>query len=131
MNPHRISPDEPLTEEDVHRVIREIPGILKGIRHTVTVLVWATIFLFLAMGGVVAYVVVNQSDTNDALCTFRGNLVQQVNDTQTFLAKHPDGLPALGVSATQLQAQELRLQASADSLSGLGCNGQTIGGEKK
>lgn len=101
--------------------------ILKGIRHTVSILVWSTIGFFLVLAVVIVFVVVTASRVHDALCTFRGNLVGQVDQTDSFLKQHPQGLPKLGLPAVQLRAQEARQQASVDSLSGLGCSNPTGG----
>src|SRR4051812_46787996 len=54
-------------------------------------------------------------------CSYRANLQQQAVSTEKYLAKHPDGVPALGISAAQLRATIERLQAGAGALSGLHC----------
>lgn len=105
--------------------------LLQSIRRVLRFLVGSTIGLALVLVIIAVYVLVINARTHDALCTFRSNLVSQVNQTDDFLKSHPQGLPKLGLTAATLQAQELRLRASADSLGQLGCSGPDLGGSEQ
>jgi hypothetical protein len=96
-------------------------------RRDVSLIVLAFIILAIAMGVNVVDLVVlrNQaaqaSSTHAAVCTYRRDLAQQVASSRAFLKTHPNGLPALGVSAGQIR-QSIDRQASAvQSLSDLHC----------
>lgn len=90
--------------------------------------------LFLAVGVLIISVVLNVAtlvylakqaqtagETHRAACTFRANLVQQVQDSEKYLEQHPNGAPSLGISAAQLRQSIGRQRAAANSLSDLHC----------
>lgn len=61
------------------------------------------------------------AETHAAVCTFRGQLVAQLKASQDYLRQHPDGAPALHISAAQLQQTIDREQSAVDSLAELHC----------
>lgn len=79
----------------------------------------------LTMLIVVVVLLVGQAHKADivfnAECTYKHNLQQQVIDTETYLANHPNGAPALGLSAGYLNARLQSLKIAVDSLSALHC----------
>lgn len=62
------------------------------------------------------------AETHNAVCVYRSNLLEQAHETQKYLLEHPDGAPALGITAAQLQQTLERQRAAAESLAGLNCN---------
>lgn len=60
-------------------------------------------------------------ETHRAVCLYRAQLHEQARATAKYLAAHPGGAPALGISAAQLQRTENRQQAAAQSLADLHC----------
>lgn len=61
------------------------------------------------------------SQTHAAVCTYRDNLIAQTHDTRHYLHLHPEGAPALGLSASSIRQTLDREQAAVTSLSGLNC----------
>jgi hypothetical protein len=59
------------------------------------------------------------SRTTNALCAFRGDLEQQVEQSKTFLLKHPHG--ALGYTPKQIRDAQRNRQRTIDALSSLSC----------
>lgn len=99
---------------------------------------WALGAAFLAVAMAVGLLVIvlivlagNQKDlerqariavaTEHAVCVYRANLIEQARETQHYLLQHPQGAPALGLSAAQLQQTLERQRAAAASLSELQC----------
>lgn len=69
-------------------------------------------------------VAVRLSHVNNALCTFRGNLVTQVIQTQHYLVKHPEGFANVS-KATILDSLNKQKKA-IKSLDSLSCGGEKI-----
>lgn len=63
--------------------------------------------------------------TRDALCVYVSGLHEQVEASENFLERYPDGIQ--GISRADIQAGINRSQKSIDSLAGLECK---IGEEK-
>lgn len=57
--------------------------------------------------------------TNDALCTFRADVQQRVDNTEGFLIEHPQGIP--GVPAATLRQSLVGQRRTVTALSGLPC----------
>lgn len=81
----------------------------------------ATLGLFLAVVALTIYVLLALSDTNAALCKFRGDLEQRVSATQTYLDTHPGPEPFPGISRTSLKQSLANQRRTIDSLSNLNC----------
>lgn len=60
-------------------------------------------------------------ETRDAACQFRQNLVDQVKESTHYLELHPEGAPALHVSAASIRQTIARQQASVAALAELQC----------
>lgn len=54
-----------------------------------------------------------------ALCLLRKNYTNQAHSTAKYLKQHPDGAPALGLSAAYLQRAEKKQLSYAKALSGV------------
>lgn len=61
------------------------------------------------------------ASTHKGVCLYRDGLQEQITDSMKYLADHPNGAPALGITASQIQAQIARQQAAVDALSILNC----------
>lgn len=61
-------------------------------------------------------------ETHRAACTFRNNLKSQERSSEHYLALHPNGAPALGISAAQIRSSIAKQDAAVKSLSGLHCS---------
>jgi len=87
----------------------------------------AFLMLALAVGGLIANLVVLSSQahkadlTYTAACSYYHNLQLQLASSTRYLRAHPDGAPALGISAQQIQQSINREQAAVDSLASLDC----------
>jgi len=57
-----------------------------------------------------------------ANCSYLANLKQQERSGRKYLKQHPDGAPALGISAAQIRASVHREEAAVKSLSDLNCS---------
>lgn len=58
---------------------------------------------------------------NRALCALRAQLKSQVKTSTNYLTKHPDGAPALQLSATSIQQGINKEQATVNALSTIAC----------
>lgn len=81
----------------------------------------ATLGLFLAVVALTIYVLLALSDTNAALCKFRGDLQQRVDATQDYLNTHPGPEPFPGVSRTSILQSLGNQRRTVRSLSNLNC----------
>ncbi len=61
------------------------------------------------------------AETHAVLCAYKKNVVSQRDGTARYLRMHPEGFPALGITAAQLKSQLDRQNAAVKSLSGLDC----------
>lgn len=92
-----------------------------------TILGIAAAFMILNLGMLITVVVllVGQAHKADivynAECTYKNSLEQQVIDTEKYLALHPNGAPALGLSAGYLNARLQSQKVAVDSLAALRC----------
>jgi hypothetical protein len=123
MNPQTTSPSA--FEEFVRYVKRRL-----------NILIGATILALGVALGVAGFVLITAQDTHDALCNLRNNLAQQIGDgrdqlkrSNDFLAKHPEGLPKLGLGRAVIQQQIAAQQQALDrqranlhALDVLGCS---------
>lgn len=57
--------------------------------------------------------------TNDALCTFRADVQQRLDNTEAFLADHPQGIP--GVPTATLRQSLDAQRRTVKALGGLPC----------
>lgn len=62
------------------------------------------------------------NQTHTGLCAFRHQLKQQVQTSEQYLQQHPEGAPALHLSAASIQQSIDREQATISSLSALDCS---------
>jgi hypothetical protein len=88
------------------------------------------LYLVLAVLGGYAYITATRQrneiarvalETNNALCTLRGDLEQRVATTKKFLAHNPEGLP--GLPAKVLRTSIANQESTIDALSNLNCGG--------
>lgn len=100
------------------------------IQKAIRVLTYATIGLFIVLiiVIVVGFVVIAKQgsdlraetdSTNAALCSFKNDLQSRVDQTETYLADHPEGFP--GVPKGSLEASLKGQQSTLKSLSQLDC----------
>jgi hypothetical protein len=84
----------------------------RDIKRGLKWLTYATVFLYLALGGGAAYVYLQSLQNHNALCAFRNDLRDRADKTQRILDNHPkqkvidldpDPVSALNVSRTTLQ----------------------------
>lgn len=93
----------------------------------VTLLVVAFLALALTVGLLVFNLVVverNSSEaaaTHQAVCQYDRQLQDQVRSSLKYLAQHPAGAPALGISASQIRSGVAKEQAEIQALSDLNC----------
>lgn len=60
-------------------------------------------------------------ETHRAACSYRENLREQARASTKYLEQHPNGVPALGISAAQIRQGIGRQQRAVYSLSDLHC----------
>ncbi len=60
-------------------------------------------------------------EAHDALCVFRNDLEERIGRTRAYLARHPEGFPALGITAGELANQLMNQQKTIDALKQLKC----------
>lgn len=92
------------------------------------VLGMAFFMLALAVGVLIVNVVAisrqaqDAAETHSAVCAFKTQLVGQIRSSEQYLIKHPDGAPALHLSAASIQQSINKEQATVNSLAGLNCS---------
>lgn len=88
----------------------------------------AFVMLMISVGVVIVnlFILTSQARKADqtyaAACSYLNTLKDQAKTSEQYLQKHPDGAPALGITAAQLQQSIDKEQAAISSLSGLNCN---------
>jgi hypothetical protein len=96
-------------------------------KRDISLLVLTFIVLALAVSMNVVNLIILSSNsekaakTYAAVCTYRGELTQQVKASELYLQSHPNGAPVLGISAAQIQQSIDREKAAVESLSDLHC----------
>jgi hypothetical protein len=70
--------------------------------------------------GVAVWQFVQLRQAGDALCTFRGDLEARVHDSETFLRRHPAGLPGIA-SREEILRDIASRRRTVDSLRRLKC----------
>lgn len=97
----------------------------------------STLVLYFVLAVVSAFLyfsLANQQDalaestlsTNQALCTLRGDLVQRIESTKSFLRDHPEGIA--GISPQIIRQGLQNQQRTVDALESLDCPPPTIPG---
>lgn len=62
------------------------------------------------------------AQAHSGLCAFRNQLKQQIESSEQYLTKHPNGAPALHLSAAAIQQSIDREQETISALSNLNCS---------
>lgn len=88
----------------------------KAVRRTLRILVALTVVLYVALGGLGAFVLINSEANRRALCTLRADLQVRVGQAQQFLDHHPNGTFADGIRQS-IEGQMRTIKA----LSGISC----------
>jgi hypothetical protein len=78
------------------------PDIAAQIRASLRHLAIATAVLYVVVIGLLVVSIVLALRTNSALCSLRGDLQDRVTQSETFLAKHPNGFA--GISAATIRS---------------------------
>lgn len=95
-------------------------AVMASIKRSLNVLIAATVVLYLAgIGFVALYVVPQVHKANDALCTFRADLQQRVQQGQDFLEQHPEGFGDFGPA--QIRANIANQSRTVAALAVLDC----------
>jgi hypothetical protein len=92
----------------------------------------ATVALYLVLAVLGAYAYINAShqrnevarvalETNNALCTLRGDLAQRIASARRFLGNNPEGIP--GLPAKSIRESIQNQERTIDALSNLDCGG--------
>lgn len=95
--------------------------------NDITLLVISFLALAVTIGLLVFNIIFLSSQAHRAdlvfqgVCQFRQNLQQQVLDSEHYLVVHPNGAPALGLSAASIQQSIDREKLTVDSLAPLNC----------
>lgn len=79
----------------------------------------ATVVLAVTLIAVVIYLFVSLKNTNDALCTLRGDLEARAAQTRNYLDEHPNGFP--GIPAAALRKNLADQERTIEALSSLNC----------
>lgn len=95
--------------------------LISSIKRTLRVLVVATVVLYLLTFGAAVYVYSQSQLNHNALCTFRGELQDQVISSEQFLKEHPAGLPGLEISAATIRQGVEKQNLAITALSSLSC----------
>lgn len=85
----------------------------------------ATVTAFIALAvslttGLTTFVIADRS--KDALCNLRANVSARVVSSETYLKNHPNGAPALGLTAKEIRASIKRDRTTVNALGGLHCD---------
>lgn len=107
-----------LVKED-NEQSQQIEKILLSMRSAVIGLIAVTGLLIVCFSASVITVYFKSATTEDALCTFRGQLETQVSTTTNFLDEHPKGIP--GVPVATLQEGLKRQKIAIHALGSLSC----------
>jgi len=91
----------------------------KEIKRSLTILIIATVFLYIALVGVVAWAYSLSHANTVALCAFRDDAQRRLDQNKQYLGDHPRGVA--GLSPKQLQANIANSEQTIKSLTGLNC----------
>jgi hypothetical protein len=90
-----------------------------ALRKTLRMLVVSTVILYLVLIGLSVKIYLDGRETNEALCTFRVDLITRVTQSITFLSEHPKGAPGIPVK-TIVDGVNNQVR-TINALSGLRC----------
>ena len=89
-------------------------------------LIWALIALVVILFSATAYAISKEHEVaiqaTRALCSLRQGYEGQLKNTKDYLRKHPNGAPALHLSAADLQRSISSLQKQVNDLGDVKCS---------
>jgi hypothetical protein len=91
----------------------------KELRRTLRILIGLTVVLYICLVTVAGYTYIQGQRNTKALCTIRANAADRVEQTQTFLQEHPDGIN--GISALDLRRSLQTYQNTVRALEEVDC----------
>ena len=93
--------------------------VLLGVAISVLIV---TVVLLLRQSGELTADARLAAQTHTGICAFRHQLQAEVKTSEQYLIKHPEGAPALHLSAASIQQGIDKEQATISSLSVLNCS---------
>jgi hypothetical protein len=91
----------------------------KELRRTLRILIGFTVVLYLVVVGIAGYTYFQGQRNTKALCTIRTNAADRVEQTQTFLQDHPEGIN--GITPLDLRRSLQTYQNTVRALEEVDC----------
>jgi hypothetical protein len=107
----KLTPKADLSDPALHTA--------KELRRSLRILIGLTVVLYLVMFGSAVYTYNLGQKNTRALCTIRTNAADRVEQTQTFLQDHPNGID--GVTPLDLRRSLTTYQNTVNALADVDC----------
>lgn len=91
----------------------------KELRRSLRILIGLTVVLYICLVGIAGYTYIQGQRNTKALCTIRSNAADRVEQTQSFLQDHPNGID--GISALDLRRSLQTYQNTVRALEEVDC----------
>lgn len=91
----------------------------KELRRTLRILIGLTVVLYVFLTFIAGYAYIQGQRNTRALCTIRANAADRIEQTQTFLQEHPEGIN--GISALDLRRSLTTYQNTVRALDDVDC----------
>lgn len=93
--------------------------VANDIKRNLRILIGFTVFLYLAIGGLVWWVYTQGRDNTHSLCAIRAEAQNRVSEGNKFLLQHPDG--AFGFTAQDIRSSIDDSLSTVQALDNLNC----------